>query len=203
MFAPKGNVRTLRVLPMYHYFAICDWLVEPSISETNELAAVAHDDIAASDGRQLIVCPGSHTFVTVHVECLLSAPAEDVKGAGRWQDAVTLHLECPSGRIYLDQPTALAIDLENALATGAGTYAVRVAWRGRQASTGHYDDAGRDDEEEFLIQIWPAGPLSPLGRRYLDSDDEDEDEDARPYRHDRVASSGPGREGGNPDRRVP
>jgi hypothetical protein len=168
---------------MYHYFAICDWLVEPSVSSTNELLARTRSEIAASDGRQVVVCPVAHTFVTVHFESTVSPPPGDDSPEHRWPCSVDLRLECPSGKIYIDQPTALAIDLGDALVAGAGTYAVRIAWRGRRTGPQTDDDEAPDDRaEEYRIQMWPTGPLSPLGREHLDDDEDQGRPSGRPGR---------------------
>ena len=149
-----------RVVLLYRYFAVCDWLTEPSIAEANALLALARRDVAASDGRQIIVCPASDSAVTVHFEHLGDAPAS---GDDTWDGGVDLRVECPSGKIYINQPTVLAIDLEDALAAGAGTYAARIAWRGREASDGH---------EEYLVQMWRVGPVSDATLAELESDED-------------------------------
>jgi hypothetical protein len=147
------------ILP-YRYFAVCDWITEPAIAETNALLALARSDVAASDGRQIIVCPTSESAVTVHFEHLGEAPAGGDDG---WDSHVDLRVECPSGTVYIDQPSALAIDLEDALAAGAGTYAARVAWRGREAGEGH---------EEYLIRMWRTGAVSDATLAELESDED-------------------------------
>ncbi len=152
--------KSFRVILPYRYFAVCDWISEPGVAETNALLALARSDIAASDGRQIIVCPASESAVTVHFEHLGDAP---VGGDDAWDGDVDLRVECPSGTIYIDQPSALAIDLEDALAAGAGTYAARVAWRGREAGDGH---------EEYLVQMWRTGPVSDATLAELESDED-------------------------------
>ena len=72
-------------------------------------------------------------------------------------------MECPSGTIYIDQPSALAIDLEDVLAAGAGTYAARIAWRGREAG---------DGQEEYLVRMWRTGPVSDTTLAELESDED-------------------------------
>jgi hypothetical protein len=94
----------------------------------------------------------------VHFEHLGDAPAGGDDG---WDGHVDLRVECPSGTIYIDQPSALAIDLKDALAAGAGTYAARIAWRGREAGEGH---------EEYLVRTWRTGPVSDETIAGLESD---------------------------------
>jgi len=160
------------VLP-YRYFALCDWLVEPSVEETNALLAVARADIAASDGRQVIICPAPDSPVTVHFEYLGARPAGITTGPDEWDGHIDLEVECPSGRIYIDQPTTQPIDLKDTLAAGPGTYAVRVARRGRQDETSPARDTpGRSGPEEYLVQMWHTGPLSPSTIEELEDLDE-------------------------------
>jgi hypothetical protein len=149
-----------RVILPYRYFAVCDWITESGIADTNALLALARRHVVASDGRQIIICPTSDTAVTVHFEHLGDAPAGD---DDVWDGTVDLPVESPSGRIYIDQPTAQVIDLKDALAAGAGTYAARIAWRGREAGDGH---------EEYLIQMWRTGPVSDATLADLESDED-------------------------------
>ncbi len=158
---------SLRVLPLYGHFGLCDWLVEPHFEQTNELCCVAERDIVASDDEHVVVSTATDTFVAVTFETWDSDPGPP-SPAGGWQGHRTVPLQCPSAEIYIDQPTASAIDLRDVPLGGPGAYDVRIAWRDRP----HRDDLP-DRGEEYLVQMWRRGDLpADVAARYAPDDDD-------------------------------
>ena len=96
-----------------------------------------------------------------------------------WDGHRLLTLECPSGDIYLETPTNLAMALEGALVEGRGRYQVYVAWRNRGARGEHgstvFGESEADEAvmERYLVQLWRTGELSPETAAEF-ADDEDD-----------------------------
>jgi hypothetical protein len=165
----SSNLRrsSLRVLPLYHYFGICDRLVEPHLEQTEELLSMAERDIVASDDEHVLVSAATDTFVAVTFETWDSDPGP-LSPADTWQGHRTVTLQCPSAEIYIDQPTASAIDLRDELPAGPGAYDVRIAWRNRARP-----DDPPDDGEHYLVQMWRRGDLpADVAAQYADDDDD-------------------------------
>lgn len=159
--------RHLQVLPLYRYFSLCDWLVEPGVDQTNDLLRLADNDVVASDEQHVVVRVPTDNRVAVRFETWAGDPGEPARADG-WAEHREVTLHCPSAEIYLDQPTAVAIDLRDALPAGPGTYSVRVAWQ--RALPGNETSPGG---EQYLVQTWRRGDLpAAVAARYADDDDE-------------------------------
>ncbi len=165
----SSNLRrsSLRVLPLYHYFGLCDWLVEPHFEQTNELLGAAERGIVASDDEHVLISTATDDFVAVTFETWDSDPGPPSPAEG-WQGHRTVALRCPSAEVYINQPTVQAIDLRDEAPAGPGAYDVRIAWRNRVRS-----DDPPDDGEHYLVQMWRRGDLpADVAARYADDDDD-------------------------------
>ncbi|TDC66074.1 hypothetical protein E1258_03645 [Micromonospora sp. KC207] len=118
------------IMPLYQHFGFRDWLEEPSIEETAALLATARDVVAACDGRQMIVsCGQSESLVRVICQFWDQRPPLSNE---LWQGVQDFRLACPSGEVFIDQPTMLAVDLSRYHKLEPGVVNVRMMWRGRR-----------------------------------------------------------------------
>ncbi|MBM0274521.1 hypothetical protein [Micromonospora tarensis] len=141
------------ILPLYRYFGLRDWLVEPHIEETQTLLESARETVVASDGFQLVVhCEQSEESVQVICQFWRQRPPEV---DGQAQGVREIILSSPSGEIFIDQPTMLAVDLTPHHKFEPGLIGVRVMWRGRRGqglsrATGPLQHSG----ETYNLQLW-------------------------------------------------
>lgn len=140
------------IMPLYQYFGLRDWLEEPSLDDTSALVAFARNGVAACDGQQLIVsCGQSESPVRVTCQFWSRRPLPEES----WRGYQEFHLACPSGEVFIDQPTMLAVDLSRCYKLKSGMVNVRVMWRGRRVldrfdETSHAQDVG----EIYNLQLW-------------------------------------------------
>ncbi|MEV7228657.1 MULTISPECIES: hypothetical protein [Polymorphospora] len=151
------------ILPLYQHFSLRDWLQEPELSAAHALFRHARESIVATDTSQLLVyCAQAEVVVEVEFQVWDSDPAENGPVRADWDGGQTFLLECPSGEVFIDQPTMPAIEL-GALGAGPGWYQGRVSWRDRNPypsqpheSTLTAVPASGSNRERYQIQIWRA-----------------------------------------------